>query len=207
MAEVQEKMLQSINLYRHLQQKEELRFSAKQGLIASAVLAAVMLVASAGLAVNSNLQGEALVQIQQERDDMQQTLANLQANAERIASSDTIERLRNEIDAKRSLLASVGDGSEPAFSEYMAGLGRQHVRGLWLETVAVKRRGEQIAISGSMNKASLLPRYLQQLGNESIFRGVRFQLMKIEELPLEQQQMRFEVAVASEEHDTQGSES
>lgn len=164
-----------------------------------AALASLLLLLAGGLAMNNSLKKNVLADAQRERDALQETLAGLQSSAVRLASSDVIAKLRAEIEAKRSLLASVGDGSEPAFSEYMEGLGRQHLRGLWLERVTVGRKGEQLAISGSMQKASLLPRYLQQLGNENVFQGVRFQLMKIEELPLKKQQMRFEVAVASDE--------
>lgn len=201
-------MQQAINLFDHLDQKAELRFSAKQGVIAVAVLAGLMLLVSVGLALNTNIQKKALFTVQKERDLLQETLAALQAKAASNASTDVIASLRSEIEIKRSLLASVGDGSEPAFSEYMAGLGRQHINGLWLEKVKVEKKGGRIAISGAMQKASLLPRYLQLLGNENVFQGVRFQLMKIEEQPLKKQQMKFEVAVASEnDDDRQGGES
>ncbi|NNC55736.1 MAG: hypothetical protein HKO07_08455 [Pseudomonadales bacterium] len=191
-------MQQSINLFTHLDQRLEPRFSARQGAIACGVFAFGMILLSAALKLNTNMQQTNLLAKQNERDGLQEELTILQAGNSIATSGELIARLRSEIEAKRSLLASVGDGSRGGFSEYMAGLGRQHVTGLWLQKIAVDKKGAQIAISGAMQKPSLLPRYLQRLGNENIFKGLRFQLMKIEELPEKTQQMHFEVAVVSE---------
>ncbi|MBT8139216.1 MAG: hypothetical protein KJP25_05590 [Gammaproteobacteria bacterium] len=201
-------MQQTINLFTHLDQHHEPRFSALQGLIATGTLAVCMLLFSAALKLNTNIQQSALLDLQSQKDSLQQELAVLKANASKANSGNLIARLRSEIEAKRSLLASVGDSGAGGFSEYMAGFGRQHVSGLWLEKVTVGNKGEQIAISGAMQKPSLLPRYLQRLGNENVFKGLRFQLVKIEEQPQKKQQMRFEVAVVTEADDaTQGRES
>lgn len=201
-------MQQTINLFVHLDQNKEPRFSARQGLIAIGALSVCMLIFGAALKVNTNMQQSALLELQGQRDQMQEELTILKASASKAASGDLIAKLRSEIESKRSLLASVGDGSAGGFSEYMAGLGRQHVNGLWLQKVKVVNKGKLIAISGSMQKPSLLPRYLQRLGNEDVFKGLRFQLMRIEELPQKKQQMQFEVAVVAEQDDAvQGSES
>ena len=191
-------MKQTLNLYKHLEHKQALRFSAAQGVYAGGGLFAALMLVALTLAVLSNSQVSRLKAGSARLENLQAELTTLQAGASNLASDTSVQELRDQVAQKRALLAAVGVTDRSPFSDYLAGLGRQHVEGLWLDQVLVKRRGEYIAIKGAMRKASLLPRYLQQLGNEQAFKGLRFQLMKIEEQPETQQQMRFEIAVVSD---------
>jgi hypothetical protein len=100
--------------------------------------------------------------------------------------------LQGEIDQKKALLAmreevlaALQDGmGNPAagagFSEYLRGLGRQSVSGLWLTGFAVSAGGADMSLRGRALDKSLLPDYVRRLNAEKAFVGKSFAGLRME---------------------------
>ncbi len=71
-------------------------------------------------------------------------------------------------------------GNTRGFSSYLEGLARQHVEGLWLTGVAISEGGEQLGLTGSTLDAQLVPRYLQQLSAEQVYKGREFKTFQMQ---------------------------
>ena len=191
-------MNQSIDFYQHLDHAQAERFSALQGAYAAGLLFLVLMLVAVYLVIVTGLTDKHLTEDKRELGNLQRELQTLQAQMAILVSDESLQAMQDAIKQRRSVLDSISDERQPLFSDYMDGLGRQHVDGLWLEHVFIGLRGQHIELKGAMREASLLPRYLQRLSNESVFQGLRFQLMKIEDEPDIEQQLRFEIAVIPE---------
>jgi hypothetical protein len=102
---------------------------------------------------------------------MRKPSAALQAE---IAEKKALLTMRDEV------LAALQDGmGDPAkggagFSEYLRGLGRQSVSGLWLTGFAVSAGGTDMSLRGRALDKSLLPDYVRRLNAEKAFAGKSF---------------------------------
>ena len=88
-----------------------------------------------------------------------------------------------ERDARNRLLRLLGGqslGNTTGFSDHVAGLARRRVPGLWLREVRIERGGRALALSGSALEPDLVPRFLQELGEEGAFAGRAFGSLRIE---------------------------
>jgi hypothetical protein len=70
-------------------------------------------------------------------------------------------------------------GNTQGFSGYLEGLARQHVEGVWLTGVTISDGGEQLGLTGSTLDAQLVPRYLQQLSAEQVYKGREFKTFQM----------------------------
>ena len=145
------------------------------------------------LQINSNEQR--ITELEQQNASVATQLAAMQENLDG-PLANSIANLKTTLVAKQRLLNSLNSQPQTAagFSEQMAGLGRQSQPGLWLDYIAMANSGKQLELKGAMQKASLLPRYLQALRSEPLFSGVQFDLMKIEEQD-DSSQLRFEIGL------------
>ena len=191
-------MNQSIDFYQHLDHAQAERFSALQGAYAAGLLFLVLMLVAVYLVIVTGLTDKHLTEDKRELGNLQRELQTLQAQMAILVSDESLQAMQDAIKQRRSVLDSISDERLPLFSDYMGGLGRQHVDGLWLEHVFIGLRGQHIELKGAMRESSLFPLYLQRLSNESVFQGLRFQLMKIEDEPDIEQQLRFEIAVIPE---------
>lgn len=203
-------MQQAINLFDHLEKRESIKVSSQHIALAAIVTICIVLLVSLVTLYNSSQDAHTL-QLEQEKDEsLQAQLTSLQASSSN--DSKAIQRSKRLLKQRREILSSLSshrqDDSE-GFSDYLAGLGRQQLTGLWLNTIALRSGGENISLKGRMQNPTLLPRYLQDLGKEPSFSGLRFQLMRIEKSIHEKSihekseknnetnnQMQFEVSVA-----------
>ncbi len=71
-------------------------------------------------------------------------------------------------------------GNTRGFSRYLEGLARQHVEGVWLTGVTISDGGEQLSLAGGTLDARLVPRYLQQLAVEPVYKGREFQTFQMQ---------------------------
>lgn len=101
-------------------------------------------------------------------------------------------RLEHELTAKRELLGlrgevvatlrgTLGPGA-PSYAEYLRGLARQTVSGLWLTGFAV-HAGNSMEIRGSTLDPALLPEYIRRLNQEVAFQGQTFAALKMDQEP------------------------
>lgn len=64
--------------------------------------------------------------------------------------------------------------SSQGYSDYLMALGRQAHSSVWITGLQVKGDGRDIVLMGRTSNASVLPAYLQKLGQEERFKGRRF---------------------------------
>lgn len=198
-------MQQAINLFDHLDKRETLPVSALHIALASLLCLIVMLVLSATLFLSGGSAAKKLIAAEAKNEQLTDQLTELRtANTH---DTQDIERLRRLIKERRQILSSLSNQNQDignGFSEHLSGLGRQQLTGLWLNHIELRAGGSQISLQGEMRKASLLPRYLQDLGREPVFSGLRFQLMKIEDIKETENEMRFEVTVVPDTPQQEG---
>ncbi|MDT8282612.1 MAG: hypothetical protein RQ982_07335 [Gammaproteobacteria bacterium] len=100
---------------------------------------------------------------------------NLVAQLERIK--------RNNAEKLRALnyLSGNDEGNTYGFSFLLQGLGkrRDSIDDLWLKKIRFSRGGYDLHLSGSSYQADLLPRFLQALSEEEIYKDREFKEIKI----------------------------
>jgi MSHA biogenesis protein MshI len=94
-----------------------------------------------------------------------------------------VERLREERMAKTRLLRALSTEAlvnGGGFSRHLAGLARQHLPGLWLREIQIHGGGRELDLAGSTLEPSLVPRFIQQLGQEAAFAGGEFHSLRLQ---------------------------
>ncbi len=95
-----------------------------------------------------------------------------------IASKKTLLAMRDEVLAV--LQDGMGGANGLGFSEYLRGLARQSVNGLWLTGFAVSAGGGDMSLSGKTIDKSLLPDYVRRLNSEKAFAGKTFSGLRMD---------------------------
>jgi len=95
-----------------------------------------------------------------------------------------IERVkRNNAEKRRALnyLSGNNAGNTSGFSFLMQGLGkkRDDINDLWLKKIKFSRGGYDLHLSGSSYQPDLLPKFIQALGEEEIYKDREFKEIKI----------------------------
>ncbi len=196
-------MQQTINLLHHLEKRETLAVSSQH--IASAAIITVVLVLLVSLgSLYKSSQDTVLVQQAEEDDERLQAQLTVLV-VESSNDSKSMQQTKRLLKQRRQILHSLSNQQHDigaGFSDHLAGLGRQKLKGLWLNSIVLRAGGEEISLKGAMQHATLLPRYLQDLGKEPAFSGLRFQLMTIENNEASNHQMQFEISVVAKPVDT-----
>ncbi len=176
-------MRQEINLYAPIFRAPRESFGAttilRTGLLALAVMAALYAFAAwqvAGLARAAQAE-------QARHAALAARITELEARQGARSADQTLIRrigaLTEERNAKTRALAriakGIGDDVAPRFANYLEGLARQRLQGLWLTAIHVGAGGGELALEGSALGGELLPRYLSRLAGEPAFRGREFQ--------------------------------
>ena len=178
-------MSQQINLY-------DPALLRKRELLTAASLAAVALLLLAGVGGWGALAHAQLAGLQSEVSALEPQFNTLQeqvvTTGKQLASVKPDPRLETELAAARSTLSLRADvvaalkkglGAESAsFAEYLRGLSRQSVTGLWLTGFVISENGE-MEIHGRMIDAAQLPEYIRRLNSEKAFQGRAFAALNV----------------------------
>lgn len=183
---------QQINLYNPALRRQRNWFTlANVGLLAG--LFALVLLAGGGLLKR---QAEAKQTAARALDTR---LATARAESARLAVQQTqadeggapareLADLRQQLAARTEVLVALQGGaglesvrahSTIGFSDYLRGLARQTVDGLWLTGFSVDQGGSGMEVRGRMLGVSRLPEYIQRLNKESSFKGRQFVSLNI----------------------------
>lgn len=124
------------------------------------------------------------LEVQRQEDEAKRQQAVLAQLGGKVSDKvpDELLALRRQLAARQEVLSALNGLANvegPKFSDYLAGLARQSVPGLWLTGFAVKQGGSEIEIGGRMNSASLLPDYIRKLNAEKAFQGRRFSALDL----------------------------
>lgn len=110
----------------------------------------------------------------------QTTATQLDASlAEKIASLE--EMLRSQQQLYMLLQNGVLDDPRTArgYSDHLVALARQHVAGLWLSRITLSGAGYDLTLHGKTTTPELLPRYLQNLSQEPVLKGIGFSAFQL----------------------------
>lgn len=181
-------MAQQINLYDPALRRQR-DWLALGNVVALATVLAI-LVGALGASARSGLDTLAATakngesQIKAARDQ-------IAALGQQAANRKPDARVAQELAARRMLLAArgevlqilrteVADGDRPDFGDFLRGLARQTVPGLWLTGFSFDAPSGGMEIRGRTLDPALLPEYIRRLNREAAFQGRAFASLKID---------------------------
>lgn len=94
-----------------------------------------------------------------------------------------LEATQRLLGARSEVLATLRRSLGPdvhAFADYLRGLARQSVNGLWLTGFSIGAGGKGMEIRGRTTDPALLPEYIRRLNREAAFQGQTFAALKLE---------------------------
>lgn len=190
---------QQINLY-------DERFREKKILLSAAQAASVFLILLLGVGgwsyfIQTNLdqaRQENLI-IKASRQNLVNELNAASAELARLLADSRIDAkitdVSREIGARKKVLAFVSAnqfGSGQGFSSYLVALSELHVENVWLDEISLAEN--YIKIRGSALSAELIPEYFGRFSEQSIFRGNRFNIFKVDRKQETDWKVDFEIA-------------
>lgn len=175
-------MNQQVNLLAPIFRKQPTVLSARLALLLCGLLVAVLGVLQLVSAWQTTALANEQARLEARRDSATEHLNQL---AEQIkgggGKSQALvaerDRLAAEVNEKRQSMAALSRselGNTTGFSPQFIGFARQRLSGLWLTGIRLTVGGREMELNGIVLDEALLPRYLDLLGTESIFRGIRF---------------------------------
>ena len=86
---------------------------------------------------------------------------------------EEIARVESRVASRRGVLGDLtaGVSAVDGFAQYLSGLARQRVEGVWLTKVAIRASSGEVALEGRALNAERVPAYLGQLRRETVFAG------------------------------------
>lgn len=174
-------MNQSVNLYTEELRPSKEKLQAKGAALALA-LALLVVVIAGGLARYQAVEAEQKLAIQEQRN--QQLLESVERMSAAVAQQQPDAALEAELNTIRQTVARreyllervetlVSDDSD-GFSPALEGLARQVPDGLWLTGIRLQPVSGALVLEGQTETGSLVPVFLDRLGNEPAFAGLSF---------------------------------
>ena len=180
-------MRQQINLYQPILRTEPKLFGSSTALVAVGAVFAML----AGLwgygtyKVHRLEQSAQVLKHEQEKQD--QALAQAGTfSASRSKPADLeaqVKRAEAEVAARTralELLRAGAAGHTTGFAARLEALARQHVDGVWIDRMALSGATGAMSLGGATFDANLVPRYLQNLAQEPVLAGARFDQLIID---------------------------
>lgn len=196
-------MIQQVNLYKSEFRPRQQRMTATNAALLAVILLALMLVAggwahfrAGGLEQTLEAERSGNQQIQQSIDRLTTEIQGrkpdpqLEMAVERV--TDTLSRRQRLLERVERLASNRSNG----FAAPMAALARQVPEDLWLTGLRLQQN--QVRLEGRTRAGSLVPVYLERLGEEPAFAGQvfgRFELSRSEDHPW----IEFRVATRRDE--------
>ncbi|MEW6293043.1 MAG: hypothetical protein AB1544_07020 [Pseudomonadota bacterium] len=181
-------MAQQINLYDPALLRKRDWF-ALSNLVLGAGIAA-LLVATTGMLVRSGLP-ELQAQTTTGEAQLKAMRDQVLVLGQRVAERKADPRIEQELAAARQLAAARGGvlqalrqrlaSGEPSFADYLRGLARQSMTGLWITGFAWDAASDGLEIRGRTTDPALLPEYIGRLNREPAFRGQAFAALTVAE--------------------------
>lgn len=181
-------MAQQINLYDPALLRKRDWF-ALANLVLGAGIAA-LLVAAAGVLARGGLP-ELQAQANAGEARLKALREQVLVLGQRVVERTADPRIERELAATRQLAAARGEvlqalrqrlaSGEPAFADYLRGLARQSMAGLWITGFVWDAASDGLEIRGRTTDPALLPEYIGRLNREPAFRGQSFSALMVAE--------------------------
>ena len=171
-------MSQQINLVNPLLLKRRYAFGLREMVLGLALIMAGALAWAGHLYYRANALEKQAVQAEARQAAAQQELDRLNADATRPASALLAERLkaaREQVAQREALLASMGgiiESTSAGFSPRLRALALGSMEGVWLNGFTLSPGF--VALKGSALNAGLLTTYMDRLGKQPAFAGMKF---------------------------------
>ncbi|HET9679995.1 MAG TPA: PilN domain-containing protein [Gammaproteobacteria bacterium] len=203
-------MIQQINLYQPLFRRQKKVFSASAMLLVTGIVLAALILIYGFAQWQLHLLAERYQNLQAQEQQITQRLMEIstqwtgQRGVEPLKAD--VQQLENRLQARRRAMAGLSGhaaGNTQGFSAQLAGLARQVIDGLWLTAVTLDAGGEQVSLTGRTTAPALLPKYVQKLGAEPAFNGLRFEGLRIYRLEDTNRYVGFQLASDVEKLNTE----
>jgi hypothetical protein len=179
-------MRQQINLYQPV-------FSSGRKLFGASAVASAFAVLIVGLVAYTvhargqlkNLASEVeVLRADQEEREAQAALSEDQAARGTPAEIESrVKALSRAVAARTQalhMLQSGGAGQATGFAPRLEALARRHIDGLWIDAVILSGANGSMSLAGATVDPDLVPRYLQNLAQDAVLTGTRFDDFLIE---------------------------
>ncbi len=173
-------MTQEINLYKVTPKKEEF-FSFRQ--IVLAMLGAIALFALITLydVYDYYLNKKSLTDLQKKQNALNNQLLEVSAKVPPQQTKEqlelTIKKLQSDLDARKEILSTLSvmqSTKTQGFSGYLRALAEQSFSGIWLTSFVLQGDGSYIKLEGFSQRPEYVPKFLEGLSHEEIFKGKNF---------------------------------
>lgn len=178
--------MQQINLYNPALRRQREWLTLGNAVAASAILALLLGAAGAALRFQATVRAEEVQALNADLARAKDALLKAGAPGNRAAAEAELKTLQETLAARREVLVALraGTGLSPAatlgFADYLRGLARQTVNGLWLTGFSVAQGGDGMEIRGRMLVAERLPDYIRRLNSEKVFQGRQFMSLQVD---------------------------
>lgn len=181
-------MAQQINLYDPALLRKRDWLALANIVLGAGILA--VLVAGAGFVTRGGL-SELQVQTTTIEVQLKTMREQVLVLGQRVAERRVDPRLERELATVRQLAEARGvvletlrqrlASDEPPFADYLRGLARQSMNGLWITGFVWDAASDGLEIRGRTLDPALLPEYIRRLNREPAFRGQAFSALNIAE--------------------------
>ncbi|MBD3812503.1 PilN domain-containing protein [Thiobacillus sp.] len=177
-------MSQQINLISPLLLKQRYAFGLREMGLGLGVVLAAALAWSGVLTYRANTLEKEAAQLESQQAIAQQELDQLGAAATRPASallSGRVKAVQAQVAQREALLASMSrtiESTSTGFSSRLRALAQSSTEGVWLNGFTLSP--DYVALQGSALNAGLVTTYMDRLGKQAAFSGMKFTGMNAE---------------------------
>jgi len=177
-------MSQQINLISPLLLKKRYAFGLREMGVGLGVVLAAALAWSGVLTYRANTLEKEAAQLESQQAIAQQELDQLGAAATRPASallSGRVKAIQAQVAQREALLASMSrtiESTSTGFSSRLRALAQSSTEGVWLNGFTLSP--DYVALEGSALNAGLVTTYMDRLGKQAAFSGMKFTGMNAE---------------------------
>jgi len=177
-------MSQQINLISPLLLKKRYAFGLREMGVGLGVVLAAALAWSGVLTYRANTLEKEAAQLESQQAIAQQELDQLGAAATRPASallSGRVKAVQAQVAQREALLASMSrtiESTSAGFSSRLRALAQSSIEGVWLNGFTLSP--DYVALEGSALNAGLVTSYMDRLGKQAAFSGMKFTGMNAE---------------------------
>ena len=187
--------MQHLNLYNQIDRHVEPPFSARLQAKMLGAAIGLMVVIYLVLQVANGSAKQELSKLQSEQIAVAEQLQKIQAKKAGLENDPELDNalasLERDLEFRRRLMNTMkpqGETRQHGFAEYLSGLARQHIDGMWFTEIQLQQGGQQMALLGQTKEPEYVPQYLQKLAQEPVFAGQNFRVLRMH-VPAERKDM------------------
>lgn len=200
--------MQQVNFYQDDLKKTEPAYSATILVIVMVCCLVIGVLVTASLMIITQLKKTELSEYQLKVAQLNQVLATTRKNYPAPVIDQAIVKKIEALSERKSrnkkvlkyLSTRSFDVEAQSFSQILNAFTEVQEKGLWLTEVKLDKGGSEIKMTGNANNAELLPKYLDQLSELSVFSEMEFEVFNMQRI---NGQLQFTVSSKREMNDAQ----